>query len=60
MTPKQIKSMRKDMGMSQTKFGQAIGAHRITVLRWESGQKKPCGVSLHALERLKPGQDKAQ
>lgn len=37
MTPKEIRKLRTDLGLSQTEFGMLIGADGKTVSRWETG-----------------------
>ena len=37
MTPEQIKSIRTNLGLKQTEFGQLFGVHHITVSKWERG-----------------------
>ena len=52
MTPEEIKSLRQSLDLSQEKFAQKIGVHKITVSRWECGKITPRGLAQKALERL--------
>lgn len=36
-----LKILREELGMSQESFGQAIGAARRTIVRWENGESIP-------------------
>jgi DNA-binding transcriptional regulator YiaG len=36
--PKSVKTLRRDLGMTQTEFGKLVGVARNTVARWERGE----------------------
>lgn len=36
-----IKKLRADLGLSQVQFGQLLGAHFVTVSKWENGSATP-------------------
>lgn len=38
MTGNELRAIRRKLGLSQTEFGELIGAHFVTVSRWETGQ----------------------
>jgi len=38
---KRIRRARKDMGLSQERFAQAVGVGRRAPIRWESGEVQP-------------------
>lgn len=38
MTPEQIKSTRKQLGLTQEAFGKALGRSRIAINTWERGK----------------------
>jgi DNA-binding transcriptional regulator YiaG len=52
MSPKQIKTMRKKLALTQQQLAEMIGAQRVTVSRWEIGMSKPQGANLKALKEL--------
>jgi len=51
-TPKQIKKFRKDLDMTQTKFGDMVGVAKITVFQWERGERKPSETARILLSRI--------
>ena len=36
MSPTQIRSLRRALRLNQAEFGQLLGAHAVTVSRWET------------------------
>jgi len=52
MSPKQIKSLRKKLNITQQQLADLIGAQRPTVTRWEIGMNEPRGANLKALKEL--------
>jgi transcriptional regulator with XRE-family HTH domain len=36
-----LREFRLKNGMSQEKLGQMLGYHRLTIMKWESGRRKP-------------------
>jgi len=51
MSPKQIIALRKRLKVTQEKLGQLVGAHQVTVARWEMGVNQPEGAYLVALKK---------
>lgn len=41
MNSKDIKKLRKNLGLNQAKFGDLLGAHPMTVSKWERDELKP-------------------
>jgi putative transcriptional regulator len=52
MTSDEIRKLRETLGLTQEEFAKKVGAGRVTIARWESGQSKPTGLYLRALEKL--------
>jgi DNA-binding transcriptional regulator YiaG len=52
MTPAQIKRLMKELGFTQQRLADAIGAHRVTIADWVRGANKPTGLYLKALKEL--------
>ena len=50
--PAHITALREAMGLTQEKFGAALGVNKLTVSRWERGQLKPGAASLKRLAKL--------
>lgn len=46
MTPATITALRKALGLSQGEFAQLVGAHAMTVSKWERGQAYPTPYQL--------------
>ena len=42
--PRSARALRIAAGVSQARLAQEIGVHRMTVARWESGERRPLGV----------------
>ena len=49
MSPAQIKKLRKREKVSQPVFAKYLNASLSTVKKWETGEKRPRGVSLKLL-----------
>ena len=52
MTSNEIKELRKRLGMTQQELANAVGVDRVTIARWEAGQKKPSNLATRQLARL--------
>jgi DNA-binding transcriptional regulator YiaG len=52
MTPREIKKLRKDLGITQQQLADQIGAARESVARWEAGIHPPRGANLKQLREL--------
>jgi transcriptional regulator with XRE-family HTH domain len=50
---KEILILRQKLGLTQEEFAEAIGTHRVTVARWETGVSEPKGAALKNLRELK-------
>jgi len=50
--PDQIKSLRKALGLSQTKFARRLLVTQATICRWERGYEKPSGPATMLLLSL--------
>lgn len=51
-TPKQIKKFRKELSLTQTKFGEMVGVVKITVFQWERGERTPSKTAKILLSRI--------
>ncbi len=47
-----IKELRKRLNLTQQELANKIGVDRVTVARWETGQKKPSNLAKRQLARL--------
>jgi transcriptional regulator with XRE-family HTH domain len=52
MTPQEIRSNRKRLGLSQAELGERVGVSQVTVSNWERGKTAPGPVDVAALEKL--------
>jgi DNA-binding transcriptional regulator YiaG len=52
MSPRQVKAIRKALGLTQQQLANIIGARQHTVARWETGANEPKGANLKALKEL--------
>lgn len=53
MKPEEIEDIRKNMGVTQEKFAQLLGATTVTVNRWENGKTKPSRLYIKEIKELK-------
>ena len=51
-TPKQTKKFRKELNLTQTKFGEMVGVGKITVFQWERGERTPSKTAKILLSRI--------
>ena len=52
MSPRKIKSLRKNANVSQAVFAAVLNTSVSTVQKWEVGDKKPSGPSLKLLNLI--------
>ena len=50
---KQLKELRKKMGLKQEDFARLMDVDPLTISRWERGERKPMPVHLRKIERIK-------
>ncbi len=50
--PQLLKSLRKDLGLSQEELAQRLGVSFTSVNRWENGQTKPSKLAKRQIEIL--------
>ncbi len=48
-----IRTLRNDLGLSQTKFAERLGVSRRTIAYWEKGKKQPNQRKLEILTRMR-------
>lgn len=51
MQPQEIKALREQLRLSQPVFARYLNTSVSTVQKWETGVKRPCGVSPAAFDR---------
>ena len=49
-TAAEVKSIRKDLGVSQPAFAKCLGVSKKTVEKWESGHNTPSGPASRLLD----------
>lgn len=49
LQPLEIKALREELKVSQPVFARYLNTSVSTVQKWESGVKRPCGMSLKLL-----------
>ncbi|HCT5878201.1 DNA-binding transcriptional regulator [Morganella morganii] len=49
LQPSEIKELREKLNVSQPVFARYLNTSVSTVQKWESGAKRPCGLSLKLL-----------
>ena len=56
MSPAEIKTIRKDLGVTQAEFAAMMNISKRTVEDWEQGRRKPVGPaqSLLAIAKRRP------
>jgi len=51
MKPSELRRIRNSLGLTQAEMGRALGAHRVSVARWEAGTRA-VPVTVAKLARL--------
>jgi len=54
MTPTEIKQTRQALNLTQKEFAAKIGCSYRSIQNWEGGQRKPSGIAIKAMSRIKP------
>jgi putative transcriptional regulator len=52
MDGEQIRALRQDLGLTQGELALILGAHQITVSKWERGHTAPRGLQRELLALL--------
>ncbi|PYM27936.1 MAG: transcriptional regulator [Candidatus Rokuibacteriota bacterium] len=52
MTPGAVRSLRKQLGLTQAAFAALLGVHKITVAKWEAGTKGMSATTKRLLQIL--------
>jgi DNA-binding transcriptional regulator YiaG len=60
MTSKQIKSLRRALGITQRQLADMIGATQVTIARYETDVSRPTGAYLKLLKILLEQANKGQ
>ncbi len=50
---KEVRSLRKKLGVSQAVFARLIGASTILVSKWEQGTRRPDGMTRRLLDDIR-------
>jgi transcriptional regulator with XRE-family HTH domain len=53
MDKQSLRNLRKRLRLSQAEMGQLVGAHAMTVSKWERGVLEPSAYQVALLERFK-------
>ncbi|MBK2125247.1 helix-turn-helix domain-containing protein [Fangia hongkongensis] len=53
LSPQEIKAIRIENKISQSVFAKLLNASNSTIQKWETGEKKPKGISLKLLNIIK-------
>lgn len=60
MTADEIRELRKRLVLTQAEFGQLVGAHGMTVSRWELGLLHPTTYQQALLDAFRAAVEKQQ
>ena len=52
MTPKQVKNLRKKLGLTQSELARELGVGRSAVNNWERGNQKPLPMAVKFMKLL--------
>jgi SOS-response transcriptional repressor LexA len=52
MMNERIKSLRKELGLTQQDIASGVGVSKASVSQWESGSTEPKGENLHTLSKI--------
>jgi len=53
MTPTEIQCIRASLSLTQKEFAAKIGCSYRSIQNWEGGQRKPSGIAIKAMRKLK-------
>jgi putative transcriptional regulator len=53
MSPEEIVSIRKSLGLTQSDFAQLFDAHVMTISKWERGIAMPSAYQVSLMEHFK-------
>ena len=48
-----VKKLRKKLGKTQKEFGEMLGVHVVTIIRWESGSFNPSKMAVKLLDTIR-------
>ena len=51
-TPREIRHLRRSLGLNASDFGTLVGVSGRTIEDWEQGRRKPSGPARKIMERL--------
>lgn len=52
-SPAYLITLRETLELTQENFGEAVGVDKMTVSRWERGERRPGAESLRRIEKLR-------
>jgi DNA-binding transcriptional regulator YiaG len=52
MTPKEILTLRKNLGLTQSELARRLGVNRAAVCQWEHGSQTPLPVAVKFMRLL--------
>lgn len=52
MTPEQIKSIRRKLGLTQPELASILGVNRMAVTQWETGVRNPSRMAINFIRYL--------
>jgi DNA-binding XRE family transcriptional regulator len=52
MTSKEVRRIRKRLGLTQKSFAKKVGASEISVIRWENGHTKMLPLFARQIQKL--------
>lgn len=47
-----VKELRKSLGKTQKEFGEMLGVHVVTIIRWENGAFTPSKMAVKLLDHI--------
>jgi DNA-binding transcriptional regulator YiaG len=50
---KRVKTLRKQLGMTQQQLADVLGVNRVSVAHWETGLRRPSRMAQNFMERLR-------
>lgn len=56
--PVELKRIREELGMTQAQLAEAIGVHRVTVAKWEAGDRGIPEPVSRLIERIRSDKKK--
>jgi transcriptional regulator with XRE-family HTH domain len=53
VTPKELQHIRAELGLTQGQLAEEVGVHRVSVTRWETGERAIPEPTARLIEKIR-------